>query len=96
MFQINVKAPFMLSQRAFAVMKRRQWGRIVNISNIGVKYGGAPNSIHYPRKDMAAMVNMIPLKRMAEPAEIAETVYFLSSEKYSYITGSVVTVAGGE
>lgn len=37
----------------------------------------------------------IPLKRMAQPEEIANLVVFLTSEKASYITGSVVQVDGG-
>jgi NAD(P)-dependent dehydrogenase (short-subunit alcohol dehydrogenase family) len=36
-----------------------------------------------------------PLGRMAEPIEVAELVYFLLSEKASYMTGAVVSVDGG-
>lgn len=37
----------------------------------------------------------IPLGRMAKPKEIAEIVYFLSSEKNTYLTGQKITVDGG-
>lgn len=37
----------------------------------------------------------IPLKRYAQPKEIAELVLFLSSAKASYITGSVYRIDGG-
>ncbi len=37
----------------------------------------------------------IPLQRMAEPEEIAELVYFLCSEKNTYITGQVIIADGG-
>lgn len=37
----------------------------------------------------------IPLKRYAQPSEIAELVLFLSSDKASYITGSVYRIDGG-
>lgn len=39
--------------------------------------------------------NLIPLQRLAEPAEIAEMVAFLCSEKNSYMTGQVLVVDGG-
>lgn len=39
--------------------------------------------------------NKIPLKRLAQPQEIADTVSFLASEKASYITGTVIQVDGG-
>lgn len=37
----------------------------------------------------------IPLKRMAEPYEIAEVVFFLASEKNTYLTGQKIIVDGG-
>lgn len=35
------------------------------------------------------------LKRIGEPREVAEAVYFLGSERASFITGSILTVDGG-
>lgn len=39
--------------------------------------------------------NQIPLKRLAQPKEIADLVVFLASERASYITGAVFQVDGG-
>lgn len=135
--RVNLEAPFLLSQLAFKGMKNKNWGRIINISSIGVKYGGGPGSIPYTvsksgletmtmafakagaphnilvnavragvvdtgfhdlnhNKDMKKRIDMIPLKRMASPREIAETVFFLTSEKSAFTTGTVITVSGGE
>ena len=38
---------------------------------------------------------MIPLKRIGEPREVADTVLFLLSDASSYTTGAVLRVAGG-
>lgn len=42
-----------------------------------------------------ATINQIPLKRVGQPREIAETVAFLASDKAAYITGQVISVDGG-
>jgi 3-oxoacyl-[acyl-carrier protein] reductase len=39
--------------------------------------------------------SQIPLKRLAQPKEIADLVVFLASERASYITGAVIQVDGG-
>jgi len=43
----------------------------------------------------AEILEQVPLKRMASPAEIAAAVMFLASEDAGYITGAVVPVDGG-
>lgn len=42
-----------------------------------------------------SIYNQIPLKRMGTVKEVAELIYFLGSEKSSYITGQVINVDGG-
>lgn len=40
-------------------------------------------------------VGRTPLRRLAEPAEIAEAVLFLASERASFVTGTTLVVDGG-
>ena len=40
-------------------------------------------------------VQKIPLKRMGQPEEIADVVYFLAQDSTSYLTGQVIHVDGG-
>ena len=39
--------------------------------------------------------NQIPLKRMGTAREVAEVIYFLGTDKSSYITGQVINIDGG-
>lgn len=45
--------------------------------------------------DIERILKTIPVGRMAQPAEIAELVEFLCSERNSYITGQMITADGG-
>lgn len=67
---------------------------LVNAIRVGVTDTGLHRSIG--RGDLADRVKLIPLKRAADPEEIASTVFFLASPESSFITGSVLTAAGGE
>jgi NAD(P)-dependent dehydrogenase (short-subunit alcohol dehydrogenase family) len=40
-FGVNCKAPFLLAREAIKDMEKRRWGRIINITSIGVYEGGA-------------------------------------------------------
>ncbi len=136
-FQVNTKAPFLLSRAALECMKPQGSGRIINISSIGVKFGGGITTVHYSaskaaleaitrsfakagapfnilvnaiqagvtdtpmhakigRYDLSDRIEMIPLKRLANPKEISDTVLFLAGDGGSYISGTIIPVAGGE
>jgi NAD(P)-dependent dehydrogenase (short-subunit alcohol dehydrogenase family) len=45
---------------------------------------------------LADFVKMIPIGRMAEPAEVASSVLFLASDLARYITGATINVSGGQ
>ncbi|MGK0304508.1 MAG: NAD(P)-dependent dehydrogenase (short-subunit alcohol dehydrogenase family) [Gammaproteobacteria bacterium] len=50
--------------------------------------GGEPNRID-------RLKSKIPMQRGGEPKEVAEAIYWLASEKSSFVTGSFVDIAGG-
>lgn len=59
---------------------------------------GVIDTRHYHSfpKDMQARVSLIPAQRMGTPAEVAEAVLFLGSERNTFITGATLPVSGGE
>jgi len=48
-----------------------------------------------PEKVLEKLIAPIPLRRVGEPEELANTVVFLASSKASYITGQVINCDGG-
>lgn len=48
-----------------------------------------------PEKNMNAILNNIPMRRVGEPEEVASLVAFLASDEASYISGQCVRITGG-
>ncbi|MEJ2792694.1 3-oxoacyl-ACP reductase FabG [Iodobacter sp. LRB] len=48
-----------------------------------------------PEKVIQAMEDRVPMKRMAQPEEIANVYAFLASDEASYINGAAIEVTGG-
>jgi len=69
-FALNVEAPFFLAQQAFAHMQAHGGGRIINISSIGVKFGGSPTSLHYSSAKQALEGVTLALAKAGAPANI--------------------------
>jgi 2-hydroxycyclohexanecarboxyl-CoA dehydrogenase len=48
-----------------------------------------------PEKIKAALINAIPMKRLASPSEIADAILFFASSRAAFVTGQVLSVSGG-
>jgi 2-hydroxycyclohexanecarboxyl-CoA dehydrogenase len=48
-----------------------------------------------PEKIKAALINAIPMKRLAAPSEIADAILFFASSRAAFVTGQVLSVSGG-
>ena len=92
---------------AFAKTLSNQIGKYnITVNNVAPGYTLTPRihelaevraklSNSTPENILASMVNDVPLKRMADPNEIASMIVFLASEQASYITGQTIAVDGG-
>ena len=69
---------------------------LVNAIRPGVTKTPHHKKIGRNRNDLSARVNLVPLKRLAEPSEISNAVLLLASSKSSFITNTIISVAGGE
>ena len=90
---------YSLSKHAQEFIPRacRQWAEsnvLVNVLRVGV----TNTRIHEkaPDRDLQARTQLIPARRMASPAEIADALFFFGSEANGFTSGQVIAVAGGE
>jgi 3-oxoacyl-[acyl-carrier protein] reductase len=134
----NLRSVFWLCKAVIPGMAERGYGRIVNLTSVGIHTGGysltsavyecTKGAIHNLTKTLARtlapqgiLVNSvapggmatrmilaetppevlegvmadIPLRRLAEPAEVAEFVAFLAGDRNSYASGASFDVNGG-
>lgn len=71
-------------------------GAEYNILVNTIRPGVINTEMQKDRSDIQARINMIPVKRMGTPEEVASLVSFLLSESANYITGQTITISGGE
>lgn len=73
-------------------------GRNIRVNSVNpsrVKTGLIQNSV-YSEEEVQKDIQTYPLKRYAEPEEIANSIIFLLSDAASYITGHALIVDGGK
>ena len=74
-----------------------EWARF-NIAVNCIAPGGVKTRMTaaIPENVLAGLLEKVPMKRLAEPSEIAAVHAFLASDMASYITGHVIFVDGGQ
>ena len=133
---INALIPILINKLLVQKMLKQKFGRILNCSSIGVKFGGGSQTYNYTlakhclefipgvykewakknvlinnlrigitntkihkrikNKNMKKRINLIPIKRMAEPKEISNYIVNLVSDENSYMAGQTISISGGE
>ena len=69
--------------------------RNITVNAIAPGYVKTAMTDELPDQTKEALMNMIPLKRLSQPQDIADSVLFLAGDAASYITGHVLQVDGG-
>jgi len=69
-FALNARAPFFITQRVFPIMIGQRTGKIINISSISAKYGGAATSMHYACSKAALDCMTVGMAREGAPHNI--------------------------
>ena len=70
-------------------------GRGITVNAVAPGFINTEMTQKLPDKAKAAFLSQIPMGRVGEPDEVADTVYWLASEGATYITGQVIHVSGG-
>src|SRR3990167_3384092 len=104
--RVNLGGCFNMAKATFGGMVERGWGRIVNIGSINgqagqygqVNYAAAKSGIHGFTKAqvLEKIVAKIPVGRLGQADEIARGVAFLCSEDAGFVTGSTMSINGGQ
>ena len=70
-------------------------GRGITVNAVAPGYIQTAMTEKLPQTTKDAFLNLIPLKRMGAPKDVANLVAFLVSDQANYITGQVICVDGG-
>jgi NAD(P)-dependent dehydrogenase (short-subunit alcohol dehydrogenase family) len=88
---VAAKAGLVGLTRALAL----RWAPQVRVNAVAPGFVDTPMTAGMPEKVLSRLVARVPAGRMAEPAEIADTVAYLASPAASYVTGQLLVVCGG-
>lgn len=75
----------------------RDWTPSNVLTNV-VRIGVTDTPLHeaFPDRDFQQRVELVPLKRAATTAEIADFITWYGSEQNTYVSGQTVAISGGE
>jgi 3-oxoacyl-[acyl-carrier protein] reductase len=76
-------------------LAREVAGREVTVNGVAPGYIATAMTEGLPEAVKKGFLEMIPMKRMGTPEEVAQAVKFLLSDQAAYITGQVLHVNGG-
>jgi len=76
-------------------LAREVASRGITVNCIAPGYVATAMTAGLPEPVKKAFLDLIPVKRFCEPAEVAHAVSFLCSDEAAYITGQVIHINGG-
>jgi NAD(P)-dependent dehydrogenase (short-subunit alcohol dehydrogenase family) len=79
-----------------AALEFAETGVRINVVAPGPTETGMLNRFTGTPENKADLISRVPMKRIAQPEEIAEAILFLASDKASYITGASLAADGGK
>ena len=87
------KAGLISATRSLAM----EWGPAVRVNAIvvGLVRNDAGVAHYGGEEGFARVANMLPLKRMADPSDIADACVYLASDMAAYVSGATLEVDGG-
>ena len=134
--RVNSIIPLLVIRKSIKKMINKRWGRIVNTSSIGVKFGGGNQTFEYSlskhlnefipsylkkiadknifynvikigltntkihkkisSKNLVKRTKLLPIKKMATAKDIANYIYYISSDENQFITNEIINITGGE